>query len=163
MKIKLILVLFTLFIAGSCVKHSPDKKGNSSFATKEIPVLQIKNKLLYTILDSVINYTQRLYPEKYVPVSIAISDTIVGFRCDTIYANFLYSLNYSPYLGCFKYKNCLFLTLTTNNDWFIVTNKKMSFPFTKYKSAPLVFTGSELIEFKVKENKFTLERKITDF
>jgi hypothetical protein len=162
MKIKLIFVLFTLFIASSCIKHSPDKKGNSSFATKEIPLLKIKNKLLYPMLDSVINHKQRLFYSKPLPLYIASYDTLVNFGCDTSYFYFYHSLNYCNFTGAFKYKNCLFIALNINKKWFEITNKKMRFVYKIDKSHSLLLGGQDLLHFIVKGDGFALDRRPTE-
>lgn len=123
---------------------------------QKIDSLNIKNQLLYQILDTIIAEKDQALMRDCSIFYLGFCNNTIQAGCSTI-KYFKLSFNYTDYKGYFKYKgNCFFIDSLTS-QLFSKTNKQRSFDYTYYKLPPPPNPSEaySIVEFKIVGNTFS--------
>jgi hypothetical protein len=162
MKQFIYIIIIVLFAScGVKALRNNDNNANLKTSTKSFSVIQIRQKIFYQVLDSVLEFERKCsYFNDSLKFAFSLENSVFYFGH---YSDFYSDLIYCSESFCYKYKNHLFFTGAIDKHWFEKTDRTICFSYKVNNSPPpppLELDDDRTI-IQIKDNKLITRQKIT--
>jgi hypothetical protein len=158
---KYIIFLFIslLFLGCYSNKRNSNNKGltHKNMTTIEIPLLRIKNVILYPVLDSVIKIKKRCLHFNNSTCFGFVFNKQDSTYCFDSYVEYKDALNLLPPQGYLEINGHIFFSLFFYNGWFEKTGEVKKFTYERDTVIPYVDDDATI--FKITKACFILKRE----